>query len=250
MQRWSTYSRACTLSSALHTPESPSQNASSKTFSVSGPTRSRRAATGHAGFIVWIAFAAHSAFAFETSHGRKRNWRLRFDFSIVSGSVTVIAPPAEPTPIIAQFLSISQPIAPAPTRRYDSLPSASCVGQPRTHAWASWRLPRAAVSAAGSPSAPPPGSDSSASKYIHCCTGVNLPLAAFITSWPTIPPKKAHIGESSPRDPDARLRSRRSENSHSAASPPAAWPIALARARSSAAAAASEGAGRLPCSAR
>ena len=130
------------------------------------------------------------------------------------------------------------------------MPSASCVGQPRTHAWASWRLPRAAVSAAGSPSAPPPGSDSSASKYIHCCTGVNLPLAAFITSWPTIPPKKAHIGESSPRDPDARLRSRRSENSHSAASPPAAWPIALARARSSAAAAASEGAGRLPCSAR
>lgn len=50
---------------------------------------------------------------------RKRNWRLRFDFSIVSMSVTTTRPcsPA-PSPIKAQFLSISHPMAPAPTKKY------------------------------------------------------------------------------------------------------------------------------------
>jgi len=51
-----------------------------------------------------------------TSHGRNRNCRLRFDFSMTSMSVTIMCP-LEPTltPIIAQFFNISQPIAPAPT---------------------------------------------------------------------------------------------------------------------------------------
>jgi len=51
-----------------------------------------------------------------TSHGRNRNCRLRLDFSIMSMSVTTMCPSGPtPTPIIAQFFSISQPIAPAPT---------------------------------------------------------------------------------------------------------------------------------------
>jgi len=86
--------------------------------SVSAPTRSSLASTLAAGFIAPIAAAAQADFALVTSHGRKRNWRLRFDFSIVSGSATVTCPPSpQPMPIIAQFLSISHPIAPAPTSR-------------------------------------------------------------------------------------------------------------------------------------
>ena len=80
--------RACTLSSALHTPLSPSQKVSSYVPSVSGPIRSSRASTWQAEFIALIAATAVSDLALVTSHGRKRNWRLRFDFSIVSGSVT------------------------------------------------------------------------------------------------------------------------------------------------------------------
>mmetsp|Transcript_22332 Transcript_22332/g.66195 ORF Transcript_22332/g.66195 Transcript_22332/m.66195 type:complete len:239 (-) Transcript_22332:473-1189(-) len=34
--------------------------------------------------------------------------------------------------------------------------------------------------------------------------GENLPEQAFRTSWPTIPPRLAHIGESTEREPDAR----------------------------------------------
>lgn len=51
-----------------------------------------------------------------TSQGRKRNCRLRLDFSIVSMSVTATSPPCpHPRPIIAKFFSNSQPMAPAPT---------------------------------------------------------------------------------------------------------------------------------------
>ena len=32
-----------------------------------------------------------------------------------------------------------------------------------------------------------------------------MPLAAFMTSCPTMPPKKAQSGATSPREPDARL---------------------------------------------
>lgn len=39
---------------------------------------------------------------------------MRLDFSMRSMSVTVIWPPAAPTPIMAKFFSSSQPMAPAP----------------------------------------------------------------------------------------------------------------------------------------
>ena len=90
-----------------------------------------------------------------------------------------------------------------------------------------------------------PGRASSASKYIHCRQGVNLPEHAFITSCAAMPPKKAQSGESSPRAPLARLRSSRSLNS---TSPPPGIP--LASDSSSAACAASDGAGNSPCAAR
>ena len=106
--------------------------------SVSGPTRLSCASMVICGFICRIAAAAVSDLALVTSHGRKRNCRLRFDFSMVSGSVTTTLPPSPaPRPIIAQFLTISQPMAPAPTSMYLSRPSCSCVFQPNTHACAS-----------------------------------------------------------------------------------------------------------------
>ena len=51
--------------------------------------------------------------------------RLRFDFSMMSSSVHVTAPPPHATPIIAKFLKNSQPRAPEPTRKVFSLPSFS-----------------------------------------------------------------------------------------------------------------------------
>lgn len=54
-----------------------------------------------------------------TSAGRNRNCLLRLDFSMVSISVTITFPPGSvATPIMAQFFSISHPIAPAPTYMY------------------------------------------------------------------------------------------------------------------------------------
>eukprot|EP00966_Prymnesium_polylepis_P280312 6476879-Prymnesium_polylepis.1 len=64
-----------------------------------------------------------------------------------------------------------------------------------------------------------------------------------MTSCAAMPPKTAHIGESSPRAPDARLRMRRSENSTSS---PAALAIACARSSTSLAAAPSDGGGIAP----
>jgi hypothetical protein len=85
---------------------------------VSAPTRCSSASTFICGFITLIAAAAFCALDDWMSHERKRNWRLRFDFSIVSGSVSTTPPFAPvPTPIIAQFLSISHPMAPEPTSR-------------------------------------------------------------------------------------------------------------------------------------
>lgn len=51
-----------------------------------------------------------------TSQGRNKNCRFRLDFSMMSMSVTVTAPLSpQPRPIMAKFLSNSQPMAPAPT---------------------------------------------------------------------------------------------------------------------------------------
>lgn len=52
-----------------------------------------------------------------TSDGLKRNCLLRFDFSMVSMSVTMTSPSPAASPTMAKFFSSSQPIAPAPTWR-------------------------------------------------------------------------------------------------------------------------------------
>ena len=80
--RSSTYSRASTLSSAVHTPSRPSKNVSVNTASVSAPTRSSLAVTRSAGFIAAAAAAAAVDLALPMSDARNRNWRLRLLFSI------------------------------------------------------------------------------------------------------------------------------------------------------------------------
>ena len=118
-QHWSTYSRACTLSRALATPSRLVQNGSTNVLD-SSPTFSSYAMIFIFGLMAATAAAAHRDLALPTSDGRKRNWRLRFDFSIVSMSVTCTAPPPDashPTPIRARHLSSSHPMAPAPTTK-------------------------------------------------------------------------------------------------------------------------------------
>ena len=100
-------------------------------LSVSGPTRTSYALTWKLGFISCTALLAHSDLPFYISFRERemskqtfmslelnRNCRFRLERSTTSMSVTwTIWPWAVASPIIAQFFNISQPIAPAPTRK-------------------------------------------------------------------------------------------------------------------------------------
>lgn len=65
------------------------------------------------GMRFMMAFAATWALELPTSEGRKRNWRLRLETSMVSISITSILP----NPERARSLRSSQPRPPAPTTR-------------------------------------------------------------------------------------------------------------------------------------
>lgn len=72
-----------------------------------------------AGFMTTAALADVSLLLCCTSQARYKNWRFRLEISIMSLSVTKTEPCGPvPTPMHAQFFSISHPIAPAPTRKY------------------------------------------------------------------------------------------------------------------------------------
>ena len=94
------------------------QKASVKMFSVSSPTKVSSASTFRSGFMTTAAAAAVLLFGCPTLFGLNKNWRFRLLTSILSPSVTVTLPAEpQPTPMSAKFLSISQPRAPAPTRK-------------------------------------------------------------------------------------------------------------------------------------
>mmetsp|Transcript_102743 Transcript_102743/g.268167 ORF Transcript_102743/g.268167 Transcript_102743/m.268167 type:complete len:434 (+) Transcript_102743:756-2057(+) len=140
--RESTYSRAWMLSRALTTQSSEVQKTSSKTSSVSLPTRISIASTFRSMFITLAALAAVTDLGLPTSVCLKRNWRLRLDTSILSMSVTVILPwGPQQTPIIAKHFKYSQPSAPAPTRKSFALPTTSCRDLPMMAIWSSFLLP-------------------------------------------------------------------------------------------------------------
>ena len=123
------------LSKALTTTSKPSQKLSSKVPSVVGATRSWSAVALSCGFIFDTASTAELDFEWPTLWLRKRNWRDRFDFSMMSSSVTVSLPPApHATPISARFLRNSQPSAPDPTRKTLSAASFWTNGAPKTAA--------------------------------------------------------------------------------------------------------------------
>lgn len=139
-QRRSTYVLASTLSRALVTPSRLFQKSSLKISSVSGLTRSfkQTVCPFRSGFMSWTASAAQSLFILPTSLGRNRNCRFRLLFSIESISVIVIWPLGPvPRPIMAQFFSISQPIAPAPTRNCLIFEIFSWYSLPKTAIWPS-----------------------------------------------------------------------------------------------------------------
>ena len=146
-----------TLSSALTTRDRLPQKSSSKTASVSGETRFCRARTRSAGLIFSASRAAAVDLAWPMSQSRKRNWRERLDFSMVSSSVTVTrpfeeeelegwssswtvpptagadgSPSAVPIPMRANALRNSHPRAPAPTRNTRCLASLRWNSAPNT----------------------------------------------------------------------------------------------------------------------
>mmetsp|Transcript_10440 Transcript_10440/g.22981 ORF Transcript_10440/g.22981 Transcript_10440/m.22981 type:complete len:217 (-) Transcript_10440:181-831(-) len=140
--RESTYSRAWMLSSALTTASRPSQKTSSKVSSVSPPTRTSMASTLKAPFMTLAAFAAVRDLGCPTFSALKRNWRLRFETSMRSMSVTVALPfSPQQAPISAMHLRYSQPSAPAPTTKSFMLLKASWNSRPSTAIWSSYRLP-------------------------------------------------------------------------------------------------------------
>lgn len=132
------YMRASTLSSAVHTPVSASKKSSLKTDSVAVPTRCSMGRRRMSAFISRAARAAVADLGSPMSLARKRNWRERLLFSMRSMSVTVTSPSGpQPRPMSAQFLSISHPIAPAPTKKYRCASSCCCIPHPNTAAWPS-----------------------------------------------------------------------------------------------------------------
>ena len=142
------YRRASTLSKAVHTKSRLSKKGSLKKFSVSGATLDSYEMAEKAGFMAFAAFTAVVDLRQLISLNRKRNCRLKLLFSIISMSVTCVMPADEvEIPIMAQFLIISQPIAPAPTRNVFSLLNFSCTSCPYTAIWESYRQPRGATSA-------------------------------------------------------------------------------------------------------
>lgn len=77
-----------------------------------------------------------------TSAVLNKNCLLRLLFSIVSISVIVKWPLGPvPKPIMDQFLSISQPMAPAPTKNSLVLAIFSWNSRPKTAIWPSYREP-------------------------------------------------------------------------------------------------------------
>mmetsp|Transcript_49424 Transcript_49424/g.141671 ORF Transcript_49424/g.141671 Transcript_49424/m.141671 type:complete len:238 (-) Transcript_49424:24-737(-) len=178
------------LSKALTTASSPIQKLSSNVSSVSPPTRTSMAVILSSLFMALAARAAVWDFACPTSLFLNKNWRFKFEISMLSMSVTVTCPPLpQPTPIMAKHFKYSQPRAPAPTRKTFMLASLSWKDLPRMATWSSYRLPRGFQSAGRGD-----GTNSNMSKYNAWCNGVYLPVN-FTTSWATMPPKKAHIGE-------------------------------------------------------
>ena len=150
----------------MTTSESPPQNESPKTASVSGETRFCSGRTRSAGLILSASRAAAVDLAWPMSQSRKRNWRERLDFSMVSSSVTVTRPFSEeeveeegggsssstvppttadddddeepsavPTPIRANALRNSHPRAPAPTRKTRCRASLRWNSAPNTAIW-------------------------------------------------------------------------------------------------------------------
>ena len=96
-----------------------------------------------------------------------------------------------------QFLSISQPIAPLPTRNWRVFPMRSWNVLPNTAIWPSYRECCGENSDSGRLGTSL-GSASSTSAYMCCIRGWNLPLHALSTSCATKPPMNATIGERSP----------------------------------------------------
>mmetsp|Transcript_58183 Transcript_58183/g.152981 ORF Transcript_58183/g.152981 Transcript_58183/m.152981 type:complete len:200 (+) Transcript_58183:2130-2729(+) len=123
---------------------------------------------------------------------------------MVSMSVTCTHPPVEPRPMSAQFLSISQPMAPAPTRKYLSEARRSWKLLPKTAICPSYRVPSSLYSSADSSAS---GRASISSSTSHWRKGVNLPLHALSASCATKPPRIAAMGDRSPRALLARVRS-------------------------------------------
>jgi len=67
---------------------------------------------------LFLTLAPHKLFALLISVFLNKNCLLKLLFSILSISVMWTCPPSpHPTPIKAQFFNISQPMAPAPTRK-------------------------------------------------------------------------------------------------------------------------------------
>ena len=152
----------------------------------------------NSGFMSTTASAAVSDLNLPTSFVRKRNCRFRLLFSIVSRSVTKIWPCGPvPSPIILQFFSISQPMAPLPTKNSRVLAMRSWNFFPNTAICPSYRDPIGANSDSGSDGTSF-GKASSTSTYMCCKRGWNLPLHAFSTSCATKPPINATIGDKSP----------------------------------------------------
>mmetsp|Transcript_17692 Transcript_17692/g.37330 ORF Transcript_17692/g.37330 Transcript_17692/m.37330 type:complete len:304 (-) Transcript_17692:1159-2070(-) len=198
------YMRAWTLSRALQTPSSCSKKASSNSSSVSGPTLVAWAMMLRAGFISRALRAAASDLSCWMSDARKRNWRLRLDFSMVSMSVTYTAPAGpQARPMRAQFLRVSQPMAPAPTSMYRRDSRRRCSVRPKTAICPSYREPSGSNSSWGRSAG---GRASSASNMNHCRTGMNLPVHAFIASCAAMLPMTAAMGASEPRAQRASRR--------------------------------------------
>ena len=117
-QRVSTYLLALTLSKAFATKSNEEKNSSEKIFSVSSQTLSNLAnkCPVKDEFICWAAAAAVELLGKRKCFSLNKNCLVKFDTSIISGSVIYIAPFCPvPTFNIAKFFINSHPIAPAPT---------------------------------------------------------------------------------------------------------------------------------------
>lgn len=112
----STYLLAYTLSKAFATIVSPSKNWSLNMSEVPSWTLSSLASICpfNSGFIYIAAAAAVDDLGLRICFSLNKNYLLRLETSMTSGSVRIILP-LVPSPIIAKFFNNSHPIAPAPT---------------------------------------------------------------------------------------------------------------------------------------